>query len=133
MPGTQSCGTGLNVLFSSQDSNSAWFSPPSTQQIADATDLPLILFGVATWGFRALHASQFPPDAGAVAWTCARPRLTLPPSFAQIQIDSGNSTCPGLLKVARRAANPRVASEDPCHLGESPQYLNQLFGRRPSL
>ena len=34
-----------------------------TKQIADATDLALILFGVATWGFRALHASQFPPDA----------------------------------------------------------------------
>ena len=34
-----------------------------TKQIADATDLALILFGVATWGFRALHASQFPPEA----------------------------------------------------------------------
>lgn len=34
-----------------------------TKQIADATDLALILFGVATWGFRSLHASQFPPDA----------------------------------------------------------------------
>ena len=34
-----------------------------TQHIAEATDLAMILFGVATWGFRALHASQFPPDA----------------------------------------------------------------------
>ena len=34
-----------------------------TQAIADATDIAQILFGVATWGFRALHPSQFPPDA----------------------------------------------------------------------
>jgi 4-hydroxy-tetrahydrodipicolinate synthase len=34
-----------------------------TKTIADATDLALILFGVSTWGFRALHPSQFPPDA----------------------------------------------------------------------
>ena len=34
-----------------------------TKIIADATDLALILFGVSTWGFRALHPSQFPPDA----------------------------------------------------------------------
>ena len=32
-----------------------------TQAIADATDIAQILFGVATWGFRALHPSQFPP------------------------------------------------------------------------
>ena len=32
-----------------------------TKQIADATDLALILFGVATWGFRALHATSFRP------------------------------------------------------------------------
>lgn len=34
-----------------------------SKQIADATDLALILFSVATWGFRALHPSQFPPEA----------------------------------------------------------------------
>jgi dihydrodipicolinate synthase/N-acetylneuraminate lyase len=34
-----------------------------TRQIVDATDIAQILFGVATWGFRALHPSQFPPDA----------------------------------------------------------------------
>jgi dihydrodipicolinate synthase/N-acetylneuraminate lyase len=34
-----------------------------TKHLADATDLALILFGVGTWGFRSLHASQFPPDA----------------------------------------------------------------------
>jgi 4-hydroxy-tetrahydrodipicolinate synthase len=34
-----------------------------TEQIAQATDIAQIIFGVATWGFRALHPSQFPPDA----------------------------------------------------------------------
>lgn len=34
-----------------------------TRDIAERTDIAQILFGVATWGFRALHASQFPPDA----------------------------------------------------------------------
>ncbi len=47
-----------------------WFRPktPSdivsfTREIADATDLALILFAVPTWGFKALHPSAFPPDA----------------------------------------------------------------------
>jgi 4-hydroxy-tetrahydrodipicolinate synthase len=34
-----------------------------TRALAEETDLALILFGVATWGFRALHPSAFPPDA----------------------------------------------------------------------
>jgi 4-hydroxy-tetrahydrodipicolinate synthase len=34
-----------------------------TKNIADSTDLALILFSVATWGFRSLHPSQFPPEA----------------------------------------------------------------------
>ena len=34
-----------------------------TREIAEATDLALILFGVPTWGFRNLHPSQFPPEA----------------------------------------------------------------------
>jgi dihydrodipicolinate synthase/N-acetylneuraminate lyase len=34
-----------------------------TREIADATDLALILFGVTTWGFKTLHPSAFPPDA----------------------------------------------------------------------
>jgi len=47
-----------------------WFRPKSaadivsfTREIADATDLALILFAVPTWGFKALHPSAFPPDA----------------------------------------------------------------------
>jgi dihydrodipicolinate synthase/N-acetylneuraminate lyase len=34
-----------------------------TRQVAERTDLALILFAVATWGFRSLHPSQFPPEA----------------------------------------------------------------------
>lgn len=34
-----------------------------TREIAEATDIAQILFGVATWGFRSLHPSQFPPEA----------------------------------------------------------------------
>ena len=34
-----------------------------TKHIADNTDLALILFGVTTWGFGALHPSKFPPEA----------------------------------------------------------------------
>jgi 4-hydroxy-tetrahydrodipicolinate synthase len=34
-----------------------------TRDIAEATDIAQIIFGVATWGFRTLHPSQFPPDA----------------------------------------------------------------------
>jgi 4-hydroxy-tetrahydrodipicolinate synthase len=34
-----------------------------TRGIAEATDIAQIIFGVATWGFRALHPSQFPPEA----------------------------------------------------------------------
>lgn len=47
-----------------------WFRPKTpadivsyTREIADATDLALILFAVPTWGFKALHPSAFPPDA----------------------------------------------------------------------
>jgi 4-hydroxy-tetrahydrodipicolinate synthase len=34
-----------------------------TRSIMDANDLATILFSVGTWGFQALHPSQFPPDA----------------------------------------------------------------------
>lgn len=34
-----------------------------TRHIAERTDLALILFGVATWGFSALHPAGFPMDA----------------------------------------------------------------------
>lgn len=34
-----------------------------TREASEQTDLALILFAVATWGFRSLHPSQFPPDA----------------------------------------------------------------------
>ena len=34
-----------------------------TRHVAEHTDLALILFGVATWGFGTLHRSGFPPDA----------------------------------------------------------------------
>ena len=34
-----------------------------TRYVADNTDLALILFGVATWGFSALHPAGFPMDA----------------------------------------------------------------------
>lgn len=34
-----------------------------TREVAERTDLALILFAVATWGFRSLHPSQFPPEA----------------------------------------------------------------------
>jgi len=34
-----------------------------TRSVSEKTDLALILFAVATWGFRALHPSQFPPEA----------------------------------------------------------------------
>jgi dihydrodipicolinate synthase/N-acetylneuraminate lyase len=34
-----------------------------TKELADATDLALILFGVPTWGFKPLHPSAFPPEA----------------------------------------------------------------------
>jgi dihydrodipicolinate synthase/N-acetylneuraminate lyase len=47
-----------------------WFRPKTpagivnfTREIADQTDLALILFAVPTWGFKALHPSAFPPDA----------------------------------------------------------------------
>jgi dihydrodipicolinate synthase/N-acetylneuraminate lyase len=47
-----------------------WFRPKTaadivsfTREIAEATDLALILFAVPTWGFKALHPSAFPPDA----------------------------------------------------------------------
>ena len=47
-----------------------WFRPKTpadivnyTREIADYTDLALILFAVPTWGFKALHPSAFPPDA----------------------------------------------------------------------
>ncbi|MGH9025295.1 MAG: dihydrodipicolinate synthase family protein [Acidimicrobiia bacterium] len=34
-----------------------------TRDLSERTDLALILFAVATWGFRSLHPSQFPPEA----------------------------------------------------------------------
>lgn len=34
-----------------------------TRTVSERTDLALILFAVATWGFRSLHPSQFPPEA----------------------------------------------------------------------
>jgi dihydrodipicolinate synthase/N-acetylneuraminate lyase len=34
-----------------------------TRDLSEQTDLALVLFAVATWGFRALHPSQFPPEA----------------------------------------------------------------------
>ncbi len=34
-----------------------------TKELAEQTDLALILFGVPTWGFKSLHPSTFPPDA----------------------------------------------------------------------
>lgn len=34
-----------------------------TRYVAERTDLALILFGVATWGFKGLHPSGFPLDA----------------------------------------------------------------------
>jgi dihydrodipicolinate synthase/N-acetylneuraminate lyase len=34
-----------------------------TKYVADRTDLALILFGVPTWGFKALHPAGFPMDA----------------------------------------------------------------------
>lgn len=47
-----------------------WFRPKSaadivgfTREIAERTDLALILFAVPTWGFRPLHPSHFPPEA----------------------------------------------------------------------
>jgi 4-hydroxy-tetrahydrodipicolinate synthase len=47
-----------------------WFRPKTpadivayTREIAEATDLALILFAVPTWGFRTLHPSHFPPEA----------------------------------------------------------------------
>ncbi len=48
------------------------FNPKSAQEIvdfsrdiADATDIALILFAVPTWGFGGLHPSKFPPEAVA--------------------------------------------------------------------
>ena len=35
----------------------------ATRHVAERTDLALILFGVATWGFGSLHRSGFPPEA----------------------------------------------------------------------
>jgi dihydrodipicolinate synthase/N-acetylneuraminate lyase len=47
-----------------------WFRPKTpadivsfTREIAEATNLALILFAVPTWGFKALHPSAFPPEA----------------------------------------------------------------------
>jgi 4-hydroxy-tetrahydrodipicolinate synthase len=34
-----------------------------TKYVADASDIALILFGVATWGFKPLHPAGFPMDA----------------------------------------------------------------------
>lgn len=34
-----------------------------TRELAERTDVALILFAVSTWGFRSLHPSQFPPEA----------------------------------------------------------------------
>lgn len=34
-----------------------------TRDVAEQTDLALILFGVPTWGFGGMHPSKFPPDA----------------------------------------------------------------------
>jgi 4-hydroxy-tetrahydrodipicolinate synthase len=46
------------------------FSPTSpsdvvefTRGVAERTNLAIIIFAVATWGFRSLHPSQFPPEA----------------------------------------------------------------------
>ena len=34
-----------------------------TRDVSERTNLALVLFAVATWGFRSLHPSQFPPEA----------------------------------------------------------------------
>jgi len=89
-----------------------------TRQVADATDLALILFAVATWGFRSLHASQFPPDALA--------EMARFPTAAAIKYEANapgmNS---GLADILRRCRNDVIVE---CPLEQYAPGLVDWYG-----
>jgi 4-hydroxy-tetrahydrodipicolinate synthase len=69
-----------------------------TREIAERTDIALILFSVATWGFRPLHPAQFPPEAIAEMATF--------PTVAAVKYEAANpGMIAGLADVLRRCGD----------------------------
>jgi dihydrodipicolinate synthase/N-acetylneuraminate lyase len=89
-----------------------------TKEIADRTDLAMILFGVATWGFAPLHPSQFPPEALA---EMARFQTT-----AAIKYEAANpGMIGGLADVRRKVGNNAIVE---CPLEHYAPGLIDWFG-----
>ncbi|HEV8022871.1 MAG TPA: dihydrodipicolinate synthase family protein [Candidatus Lustribacter sp.] len=69
-----------------------------TKVIADSTDLALIIFGVTTWGFGALHPSKFPPEAIAA--------MAKFPTAAAVKYEANPpATTTGIADLLRRCKN----------------------------
>lgn len=76
-----------------------------SREIADRTDIALILFAVAMWGFRPLHPAQFPPEALA--------EMARFETAAAIKYEAANPGMIGGLADIRRKCGDLVIVECP--------------------
>jgi dihydrodipicolinate synthase/N-acetylneuraminate lyase len=69
-----------------------------SRDIADRTDIAMILFAVPTWGFGSLHPSKFPPDAIAA--------MAKFPTAAAVKYEANPpASATGIADVLRRCKN----------------------------
>jgi 4-hydroxy-tetrahydrodipicolinate synthase len=89
-----------------------------TRDVSEETDLALILFAVATWGFRSLHPSQFPPEAIA--------ELAKLETAAAVKYEANNpGMVAGLADVLRRCGDDVLVQ---CPLEHHAPGLVDWFG-----
>jgi dihydrodipicolinate synthase/N-acetylneuraminate lyase len=94
-----------------------------TAYVAERTDLALILFGVATWGFKTLHPSGFPPEA-------LKDMVTLP-TAAVLKYEGGGAALFSALAEVHRLCSEHVIVEqplDPHHPAQVAAYGTRWFG-----
>jgi 4-hydroxy-tetrahydrodipicolinate synthase len=69
-----------------------------SREIADRTDIAMILFAVPTWGFGSLHPSKFPPDAIAA--------MAKFPTAAAVKYEANPpASATGIADILRRCKN----------------------------
>lgn len=76
-----------------------------TAHVAERTDLALVLFGVMTWGFKALHPSGFPP--------LALQQMAQLETVAAVKFEAGGSAMITAFADAHRRCSPYAIVENP--------------------
>lgn len=94
-----------------------------TQHIGDRTDLALILFGVATWGFKPLHPAGFPLDA--------LEQMVRLETAAALKYEGGGSALFSALDEVHRRCAEHVVVENPMEMqipAQISHYGTRWFG-----